>query len=364
MKLHDNQKQLIRHLVRFGQMDYSDCLALLDEGQEQSNRSLSYQFRPLTRHNYLSKHKNGVVTVLQKGRTLFPDETALVSIGGTSVQQQRANTVSKVAALLERNSVPAYTQLVDTQDPYFIPSACWRKIAPTVLSTTRFVGMLIHGEKRLAVYDIGDGHMEWQLKAERSLFFNYRSKRNAYATGILFICNDDCRTEVAQMIIRHTMWNRRQLIQYITSDDRTRPVAYSKAPIRLHRKYNHVYLTTPSQLAESIVFILFEDHYIKELQRDFPSMNDVTHGDFEDWPTRYFVNFTTDLLKYVYMFSKAKAYQNDDSKHGPRIKHILALPTEDVPITDMYPDIWDSEEATRSVYQFSKKSKTNGTQSS
>ena len=65
-----------------------------------------------------------------------------------------------MAALMERSGILVSAARQEWNVPYFIPSACWRKIAPGILSTTRFSGMLIAGKRRLAVYDIGDGAME------------------------------------------------------------------------------------------------------------------------------------------------------------------------------------------------------------
>ena len=71
MKLHDNQLQLIRHLARFNLLDYADCLKMLDVDETGDRTALSYAFRPLTKNKYLSKRKDGSVSILAKGRA-FP----------------------------------------------------------------------------------------------------------------------------------------------------------------------------------------------------------------------------------------------------------------------------------------------------
>jgi len=115
----------------------------------------------------------------------------------------------------------------------FIPSACWRKIRTGILSTTRFAGILMLGNHRLAVYNIGNGDISWQLRAERSLFYKNYGDYETKATAMLLICDDDKRIEIARRIIRATMWQRKQLIGHEGECERERPVKYSQAPIRL-----------------------------------------------------------------------------------------------------------------------------------
>ena len=160
MKLKENQLNLIRHLIRFNLMSYEDCLKLLDTNDSGDRTALSYAFRPLTKNRYLSKNKKGVVTVLKKGRALFPDEMPLISTATGTVAQQRIMQVSRVAMWLGKCGVPAFGELQDIEEPYFIPSACWRNIVKGILSTTRFAGMLLAYGNRYAVYDIGDGTMD------------------------------------------------------------------------------------------------------------------------------------------------------------------------------------------------------------
>lgn len=161
MKLHENQLHLLQHLARFNLLDYSGCLKMLDVDETGNRTELSYAFRPLTKNKYLSKRKDGSVSILAKGRALFPEIKPLIAAGGGASETRRVIEVSRMAALMEKNGVPAVGSIPASPEPCFIPSACWRNIAPGILSTTRFTGMLIAGEHRLAVYDIGDGTMEW-----------------------------------------------------------------------------------------------------------------------------------------------------------------------------------------------------------
>ena len=89
MKLHDNQLQLLRHLARFNLMDYPDCLDLLDTTGTGDRVALSYAFRPLTKNKYVSKRKDGCVSILAKGRALFPEVTPLISAGGGAAERRR-----------------------------------------------------------------------------------------------------------------------------------------------------------------------------------------------------------------------------------------------------------------------------------
>lgn len=342
MKLQNYQLKLIRHLARFQLLDYSGCLRILDVAGTDDRVALSYAFRPLTKNGYLSKRRDGSVAILAKGRALFPDEKPLISVGGGTAGMKRVIEVSRMAALLEALGIISSATLINTGKPYFIPSACWRKIAPGILSTTRFTGMLMLAGRRIAVYDIGDGTMEWQLRAESSLFYTRYGSYETKADGMLMVCREDMRDQVAVNIIRQTMWHRRQLIHSGSCAERNRPVRWSNSPIRLRAQYEHVYLTTPGELGESIRNIRREEGYIREQCAGGTRMNEPAQGDYERWPYRYFANIATDLLKYAYYFSAAMTLLS--MRENPDI-----LPTElnygiimrerDIPILRMYPDV-------------------------
>ena len=181
--LQDCQMHLLRYMCSYPCLEYDSCLEILDLYLQTGNRTaLSYAFRPLTKNGYLSKGKDGLVTICAKGRALFPDISPLVTVGGTT--RERVAQVSRVALLLAKNDITSVNECRDDLDRYFIPSACWRKIAPGILSTTRFAGMLLMDNKRYAVYDIGDGHMEWQVRAESSLFYTKYGNYDTRATGM------------------------------------------------------------------------------------------------------------------------------------------------------------------------------------
>ena len=166
----DNQEMLIRHLIRFHILDYESCLQVLDIENTGDKVALSYVFRRLTKQKYIIKDKDGIVSILKKGKELFPNEAPLISIGGGKQNQKRILQVSRVAALLEKNGVEISGEQYDMDEPQFIPSARWREIAPGILSTTRFAGMLLAYGKKYAVYDIGDGTMDGRY-GQRALCF-------------------------------------------------------------------------------------------------------------------------------------------------------------------------------------------------
>jgi len=68
----DNQEVLIRHLIRFHILDYESCLQVLDTENTGDKVALSYVFRPLTKHKYIVKDKNGIVSILKKERNYSP----------------------------------------------------------------------------------------------------------------------------------------------------------------------------------------------------------------------------------------------------------------------------------------------------
>ena len=124
---------------------------------------------------------------------MFPNIKPLISAGGGEQSIQRVMEVSRMAVLMEEHGILAVAEVPESRQPVFIPSACWRNIAPGILSTTRFTGMVLAGKEKLAVYDIGDGSMEWQVRAEGSLFYTKYGSYETKATGMILICEDGKR---------------------------------------------------------------------------------------------------------------------------------------------------------------------------
>ncbi|MCL2409814.1 MAG: hypothetical protein FWC96_09460 [Oscillospiraceae bacterium] len=342
-KLQYIQLRPLMHLAQYETLDYLSCLRFLDVDNTNDRTALSYLFRPLTKNDYVAKHKDGSVTILAKGRALFPHFKPLVTLGGGAAGRARVNTVSKIAMFMNMVDVESVASPDEWDEACFIPSACWRKIRPGILSTARFSGMLFVGKRRLAVYDIGDGNMEWQLRAEGSLFYRNHGDYETRATGMLFICDDDKRLEVAERIIRMTMWQRKQLTGRESTHERDKPVQYARAPIRLKAQYEHVYLATPASLSEIIGAIYEEEAHTAEYQGDNAKINDPAEGDYEAWPQRCFINTASDLLKYVYFFAAAKELMQLRKRRATELNYAIILPERDFPILNMYPDVAEME---------------------
>lgn len=358
MKLHHNQLRLIRHLIRFNTLDYASCLEVLDTESTGDRVAMSYAFRPLTKNNYISKNKKGVVKILQKGKALFPNERRLISEGSNTTGKERVLYVSRTAALMEKNGIIITDGLPDIRKPHFIPSACWRNIAKGILSTTRFAGILCAYDKKYAVYDIGDGKMEWQLRAESSLFYTKYGSYETKADGIIFICDNGKREKIAETIIRQTMWHRRTLLEEQYTE-RNKPVSYSRSPIRLRAQYERVYLIERSNLKDGLKWVYKDEHIINNTVEDATPIRNANEGDIEVWPDRYFINPAYDLLKLVYFFSAVKMYHalaEKDALSVSDVRYSIIMQEADLPIIAMYPDVKNSERVNVYVFKFEDNS--------
>ena len=61
--LQDNQIELLEFMAKYPCLDYESCLRKLDTYETGDLVSMSYAFRPLTKHGYLCKGKDGFVTL-------------------------------------------------------------------------------------------------------------------------------------------------------------------------------------------------------------------------------------------------------------------------------------------------------------
>ena len=351
MKLHQNQLNLILHLIRLNIMSYEDCLKFLDTENTGDMIAMSYVFRPLTKNGYVAKSKDGIVTALQKGRDLFPEEGPLISVASRGKSRLRVLHVSRVCMWMEKNGVPISGELLDTEDPYFIPSARWRGIAKGILSTTRFAGVLLAYGKRYAVYDIGDGTMDWQLRAESSLFYYRYGSFKTKADGMILICEDGKKHEIARQIIRQTMWARKTLLKdkYAETD---KPVKYSRSPLKLRTQYERVYLTTPALLPISLERIYDEEYYIENGVRGAERLKERKLGDVEVYPVRYYLNPAFDILKLIHFFAEVKDDLDmaQDGYISP-IEYFMVVYPEDLEVAQMYPDVNEAKGVNIRVYR-------------
>ncbi len=131
------------------------------------------------------------------------------------MKEKRTLQVSKIAALLERQGIKISDSLPENERPHFIPSACWRNIAPGILSTTRFTGMLLAYGKKYAVYDIGDGNMEWQVRAESSLFYTKYGSYETKADGMILENDNEINLSNLKKAYEQTLRIRSQLISVV-----------------------------------------------------------------------------------------------------------------------------------------------------
>ena len=74
---------------------------------------MSYAFRPLARNGYLAKSRDGIVTVLQKGRELFPEDGPLISVATHGQGRNRVLQVSRVCMWMEKCGIPIRDRLKD-----------------------------------------------------------------------------------------------------------------------------------------------------------------------------------------------------------------------------------------------------------
>ena len=213
--------------------------------------------------------------------------------------------------------------------------------------------MLLAYGKKYAVYDIGDGSMEWQVRAESSLFYRKYGSYETRADGMILICDDGKRDEIAERIIRQTMWSRKTLLKERYAET-NKPIRYSRSPIKLRTQYRRVYLTTTSRLSVSLQRIYEEDETIASTFPDEEVCYDRKYGDIQIWPMWYYINPAYDLLKFVYFFSEAKSSlktRDDDLCYVPKIEFTIILHQEDQRILKMYPDVLQSERVKVRVYQ-------------
>jgi len=206
-------------------------------------------------------------------------------------------------------------------------------------------------DKRYAVYDIGDGTIDWQLRAESSLFYYKYGSFETKADGMILICDDGNRDEIARQIIRQTMWSRKTLLKdrYAETD---KPVRYSKSPIKLRTQYEHVYLTTPNTLSKSLDRIYDEEYYIEKGVKGAQRLREPKLGDVELYPNRYYLNPAFDILKLVYFFSEVKGRLDDpmDGYVSPIVYFMVVYP-EDLEVARMYPDVNEAKGVNIRVYR-------------
>lgn len=247
--LNTKQISLLVHLKRFAVADKDTCLLVLDTLKTRNKEKLLYSLRPLVKNGYISKRKDELYGLLNPGKELTEHIKPILTTGGDAGGRHRVAEISHMAALLGWHGIPTISSIPENGENGFIPSTIWRNLRSGLISTTRFLGILIYNDLRLAVYHIGDGNYEWQIRAECSLhFWHYRSKETEL-TGILLVCNDGCSVAVGKKIIRHTLRERKTLLKE-SRYQHPKPTKYSKRPVRVRADYKHAYLAEEREIMD------------------------------------------------------------------------------------------------------------------
>jgi len=303
------QEMILNHLVFYGVGDKRtfDIYTGGDSG---------YVTRPLIRYGYIRKCDDGYYGITYKGRCCAEADEAIIKPGSSKNSREKAAKTGYVCALFYMNGIFLSAEVWDWQK-YFILSRHWRKIRTSIISTTRFIGMLFYKGLKLAVYLIEDEKMEWQLYAEGSLFFRTYGSQETRADGMLMICPNNA-PRIAEKIIRHTMWERRRLITNNFGYENDKPVRYAKSPIRIKTDYQMVLLTDPEDLISTLETIAgirnIKLDYLKELGGQFEEFRtcEIVNGNDE-----YCINPQNDLLKFVNL--------NIENLENPRLTHHVIM---------------------------------------
>jgi len=190
----------------------------------------------LLRLRYISKN-NGLISLLKKGKEIVEDTEELIVVGGNLVAKQKVAKMANIAGTLMQNGIPSTDRLPKENENAFIPSNLWRKFRTCIVSTSRFLGVLQYGNRKIVIYHVGDGNFEWQGYGEYSHFFRAYGAYETKADAMLIVCNDGMGPEVAERIIRHSIWKRKTLIKDYGSYENPKPHKYSRAEITVRSDY-------------------------------------------------------------------------------------------------------------------------------
>jgi len=250
--------------------------------------------------------------LLKKGNKFTDNYKNFQSVPSEKIARKRALQTSDIAVLFKKYDIK-FSDIFIENENCFIPSAYWRKIRLGIISTSRFLGMLIYRGIKFAVYDI-DENMEWQGMAEISLFYWHHGAYETKADAMLMICRNNS-PQMAKQIIQRTMWDRKKLIKHENySFEPDKPQRYSKSPIRLKSNYNRVLLCDWEDFKSVLDYAVDRDKILKNYQERLGGNinNSGIYGrscDIEVYPNRYFINLENDLLRFVYLWDHVK-WQN------------------------------------------------------
>ena len=309
------QVRLLVHLKQYSVANKEICEMFAD----------GCSLRPMLRYRYIS-YGNGIYRLLKKGFEMTEHIQPLITVSGNTEVIERALKTSRLAAIFANLGIQSAGVL---RENVFIPSNKWREIRDGITSTARFNGMLCYRGMRLAVYDIGDGDMEWQKFAEGSLFFRKYGTYENRATGMLMVCDGDpvC---IAETILRYTISKRKELLKR-TKLETDKKWAYSLKPICVKENYEKVYITDKNNIAETLRLAECEQEFLEYFIDSLQGKNAARDGyDIDVHPSRYFVNPQGDLLKFAKLYDTVKNmvefHKSETAKQfpGPDIKyHVL-----------------------------------------
>lgn len=296
-----NQLSLLHHLKQYSLATVDTCQLLTDKN------SLS----TLLRLKYVSKNET-YITLLKKGNDFVDKTIPLVVVGGNTKAKEKAARTSGVAALFSKHGIPSLGCMPPKDGNFFVPSNIWRRMRTAIISTSRFDGILQYNHERLAVYDIGNGHFEWQSYAEYSLFFQTHGKMETHAQAMLLICDDGKGVDIAKNIIKHTLWNRKRLIKTHNAYVTTKPQKYSRAPITVRTEYRRVILTERSDLMQTLEAFTNREAvkkaFCKNIGFNYGTFHHEPYCEYGTDPNRHrvYINLHNDLLLYVECFISAE----------------------------------------------------------
>lgn len=331
--LNEGQIRLLAHLKRFKVADKDACLLLLDTDKTRNKDKLLYSLRPLVKNKYISKRSDNLYGLLQKGAEMVDHVNTVLTVGGDAAGRRRAAEVSHIAALLGWHGIQTATEIPQVGQNCFIPSAIWRNLRSGLISTTRFLGILFYEGMRLAVYNVGDGNYEWQMRAECSLHYKRYDAPEKRATGIFLVCNDGCGLEIGEQIVRRTLWERKTLLKRSLRENNKR-VPYGKAPIRIRAEYQYVYLAEQSEVMDVLRMadaskIAYSNMSVRlgVSVPDYPDTNFINGT-----PEVHQINICCDLLALAFFYNDVKQHVLSIEKgiyerlHMPESQYHIYLP--------------------------------------
>jgi len=220
------QLQLLTLLKQYG-------TATLDGGRTLTSKN---ELATLLRLNYVSNN-NGLISLLKKGKELVEDTKELIVVGGNLSARQKTAKMADAAGILMQNGISSIDRLPEKNENAFIPSNIWRSFRTCIVSTSRFLGVLHYHNRKIVIYHVENGVYEWQGYAEYSHFFRSYGAYETKADAMLLVCNNGMGLNVAEQIIRHTLWQRKTLIKNYGGYENPKPQKYSRAEITVRSDY-------------------------------------------------------------------------------------------------------------------------------